>query len=488
MVQRQTWQPGNQLRSSLFTKNFNEVKKNLEKDLLAGESRMVWGMGWGRILGSLLGGPLGTLGRPPGACKAKSVTRVCFNSVDTCDDDVARDCQPTETNVTTTTSPSSKKDIAGTVRFASRIFDAGHSFLTSKISDQRRRFQALTAFYFDQNRPLSTEKTTGTDLREKTKELPVLLKLLFSLSRSTVVHFSVDQRKVTEEVSPTFVSSSCNVQEVESQIEQSVEPEKPLLLSATVKVPGEASDTDDSLSASKSSVSRDETTQVEDELMRTQLRMELSLTGIRGLDLIAAGKFEEGFKLVTSAAKGGDPESLFNLGVIYERGFGQKHNLARAVKCYEAAAKLNHPPAFYNLAVIYQSGERPDPEKAETMMRRAAELGLQEAVELLQVEKSNDQNPDPCRFCLENGWDVNPEPVSVCRTSVTQERAQDFWTLARAYQFGLSGLPVDKSLALELLKTAARYIEEARQGYLALYAEMHAGDSPSELMNFLGSG
>ena len=188
---------------------------------------------------------------------------------------------------------------------------------------------------------------------------------------------------------------------------------------------------------------------------------------------------------MTSAAKGGDPESLFNLGVIYERGFGRKPNLARAIKCYEAAAKLNHPPAFYNLAVIYQSGERPDPEKAETMMRRAAELGLQEAVELLQVEKSNDQNHDPCRFCLENGWDVNPEPVSVCRTSVTQERAQDFWTLARAYQFGLSGLPVDKSLALELLKTAARYIVEARQGYLALYAEMHAGDS---LSDFLASG
>ncbi len=41
---------------------------------------MFWG--WGRILGSILGGPLGTLGRPPGACKAKSVSRVCFNSVD----------------------------------------------------------------------------------------------------------------------------------------------------------------------------------------------------------------------------------------------------------------------------------------------------------------------------------------------------------------------------------------------------------------------
>ena len=52
---------------------------------------MFWG--WGRILGSLLGGPLGTLGRPPGACKAKSVSRVCFNSVDAAHEEDNEKCK-----------------------------------------------------------------------------------------------------------------------------------------------------------------------------------------------------------------------------------------------------------------------------------------------------------------------------------------------------------------------------------------------------------
>jgi TPR repeat protein len=202
--------------------------------------------------------------------------------------------------------------------------------------------------------------------------------------------------------------------------------------------------------------------------------MDISLAGIQGLDLITEGKFEKGFKLVTFAAKRGDPESLYNLGVIYERGFGRKRNLARAVECYEAAAKLNHAPAFYNLAVIHQNAEHPDLEKAESLMKKAAALGLAEAVEVLGVDES-EQKSTECKFCDESGWKESPEQIAVRRSSVTRESAQDFWTLARAYQFGLSGLPVDKIFALELFKIAARYLEGARQGYLALYAELNAG-------------
>ena len=164
-------------------------------------------------------------------------------------------------------------------------------------------------------------------------------------------------------------------------------------------------------------------------------------------------------------------------GVIYEQGFGRQRNLSKAVQYYKAAVKLNHPAAMYNLAVIYEkgcNGNEPDPVKAEILLKHAAKLGLPEAIDLFEQSQLTQENSVQCTMCLENGWSEDlSEQIEL--NSVKPDSARDLLTLARAYQFGISGMPIDKIFALELFRMASQSLEEARLGYLALLAEIQLG-------------
>ena len=165
-------------------------------------------------------------------------------------------------------------------------------------------------------------------------------------------------------------------------------------------------------------------------------------------------------------------------GVIYEQGHGRRRNVLKAMQCYKAAAKLNHPAAMYNLAVIYENGSNgnePDLLKAESLLKAAAKLGLPEAVALFEKFPLTQEKSVRCTMCLENGWSEDL-PVKIEQEPVKPESAQDLLTLARAYQFGISGMPIDKTFALELFRMASQSLEEARLGYLALYAEFQQGN------------
>lgn len=185
---------------------------------------------------------------------------------------------------------------------------------------------------------------------------PNLLQLLLRFSRASIVQFSDDGenklKPVIEQSKQAGVkekSQSSDVSKVESQNEFVTSSSQ---LQTTVfdktKLESKNVDEDDSVEQSKN-IFEEKMKIIEEDLVQTRKKMDIALTGMRGLDLILDGDFEEGFELVTFAAKNGDPESLYNLGVIYERGHGRKRNLRKAMKFYQAAAELNHPASCYNL-------------------------------------------------------------------------------------------------------------------------------------------
>ncbi len=80
---------------------------------------------------------------------------------------------------------------------------------------------------------------------------------------------------------------------------------------------------------------------------------------------------------LTETAKKGDPEAMFNLGVMYAKGDGVEKDPAKACQWYEKAAEAGHAGAMFNLGVMYAKGDgvEKDPAKARQWWQKAAEAG-----------------------------------------------------------------------------------------------------------------
>ncbi len=84
------------------------------------------------------------------------------------------------------------------------------------------------------------------------------------------------------------------------------------------------------------------------------------------------------------AANNDEPEALFQLGVYYSEG----NDLAKSIKYYQRAAELNHADAALELSYIYDESDivQQDDDKALSFLKKAAELGNQEAIEELAAQ------------------------------------------------------------------------------------------------------
>lgn len=84
------------------------------------------------------------------------------------------------------------------------------------------------------------------------------------------------------------------------------------------------------------------------------------------------------------AANNDEPEALFQLGVYYSEG----NDLAKSIKYYQRAAELNHADAAIELSYIYDESDivEQDDDKALFFLKKAAELGNQEAIEELAAQ------------------------------------------------------------------------------------------------------
>jgi TPR repeat protein len=98
-----------------------------------------------------------------------------------------------------------------------------------------------------------------------------------------------------------------------------------------------------------------------------------------------AGKYEKSMKLAMEAADlnyaPAQALAYFNLGVMYDGGFGVVEDEVEAVSWYRKAAEQGHVQAQYELAVKYHSGNgvTEDSVEAASWYRKAAEQGYAQA-------------------------------------------------------------------------------------------------------------
>ena len=95
---------------------------------------------------------------------------------------------------------------------------------------------------------------------------------------------------------------------------------------------------------------------------------------------------KEALDWLERAAKNDEPEALYQLGVYYLEG--DEADLAKAINYFQRAAELNHADAALELSYIYDEGisVEQDDDKALFFLKKAAELGAQEAIEELAAQ------------------------------------------------------------------------------------------------------
>jgi hypothetical protein len=88
-------------------------------------------------------------------------------------------------------------------------------------------------------------------------------------------------------------------------------------------------------------------------------------------------KPQKAFDLFTRAAAQGDPEAMFELGKLYEKGIGTGQDLPRAIALYQQSADLGFADAINDLGFLYYqgaSGLQRDQAKGVQLFLKAADL------------------------------------------------------------------------------------------------------------------
>lgn len=93
---------------------------------------------------------------------------------------------------------------------------------------------------------------------------------------------------------------------------------------------------------------------------------------------------KEALHWLERAAGNDEPYALYQLGLYYS----EVNDLAKAIKYYQRAAELNNADALLELYYIYGEGVgvEQDDDKALFYLKKAAELGVQEAIEELAAQ------------------------------------------------------------------------------------------------------
>jgi uncharacterized caspase-like protein len=106
-----------------------------------------------------------------------------------------------------------------------------------------------------------------------------------------------------------------------------------------------------------------------------------AMIGLGYMSLAASDKNrfkpEKAFAMFTEAADKGDPEAMFELGKLYEKGIGTNQDVAKALSLYQKAADLGFSDAINDLGFLYYQGavgQKPDRKKAVALFLKAADL------------------------------------------------------------------------------------------------------------------
>ena len=102
--------------------------------------------------------------------------------------------------------------------------------------------------------------------------------------------------------------------------------------------------------------------------------------------------YKKAFNLFKKSAAKYNIEAMFSLGCLYFEGKGTKKNVKKAIDLWEQTAKFNHKGALYYLGVAYYEGKyvKRDLELAKSNLKKASEQGIEEATQLLDVIKKEE--------------------------------------------------------------------------------------------------
>ena len=77
----------------------------------------------------------------------------------------------------------------------------------------------------------------------------------------------------------------------------------------------------------------------------------------KGLEAAESGDFETALKEWTPLAEGGDSDARYNLGLMYENGWGVPQYYKEAVRLYTLAVKQGHAMAQAKIGALYCNGQ-----------------------------------------------------------------------------------------------------------------------------------
>ena len=100
-----------------------------------------------------------------------------------------------------------------------------------------------------------------------------------------------------------------------------------------------------------------------------------------GLKAANAGDYAAALQEWRPLAEQGDIKAQYNLGVMYQNGYGVPQDYAEALRWYRMAAEQGHADARYSLGVMYHNGYGVPQDDAEAVKwyRLAAEQGNADA-------------------------------------------------------------------------------------------------------------
>ena len=204
---------------------------------------------------------------------------------------------------------------------------------------------------------------------------------------------------------------------------------------------------------------------------------------------------KEGLKWYEKAANGGDADAQNIVGNIYTDADFVKHDYKKAFENYQKAASQGHLYGMLNLGLCYQDGQGTDMDiiAAENWIRKAADGGLQDAIDILSSNPIYNSQETPAM--LDDSCDISDEETiklyeQVKNTSdsdalLTLQNASDRNNPSALCHLGLlylegTGVKKDLSLAIDLLEKAVSYENAKAMNILAICYQFGNGVKANE--------
>ena len=203
----------------------------------------------------------------------------------------------------------------------------------------------------------------------------------------------------------------------------------------------------------------------------------------------------EHFNALQASAQGGDANSQYQLGFMYNAGRGVKRDYKLAAEWYQKAAEQDHASAQFSLGMMYYRGRgvAQNYEQAKHWMDKAAKTGNNDASEILkdinkvinaqkaaaEEQKRASKQPKPSSIA-DNRITTSPEPASDANKSSGAKFFMITVTVLLAISFLVFSMSSGKSNVARQAENRARNGDAAAQAYLGSSYERGLNGCPKD--------